>query len=60
MTAPSGHDLILRARRGEAEDLAVTTDCRDMLSEILGNRLNNNATNEIFPDHRPQITNVLT
>lgn len=40
-------------------DLAVATDYRDVLSEILVKRLNNTATNEIFPDHQPRRTNVL-
>jgi uncharacterized protein (DUF1501 family) len=40
-------------------DLAVTTDYRDVLSEILTKRLNNPATNEIFPEYRPKIQNVL-
>ncbi|MBI5822626.1 MAG: DUF1501 domain-containing protein [Chloroflexi bacterium] len=40
-------------------DLAVTTDYRDVLSEILTKRLNNPATNEIFPEYQPVIRNVL-
>ena len=40
-------------------DLAVTTDYRDVLSEILTKRLNNPATNEIFPEYQPKILNVL-
>ena len=36
-------------------DLAVTTDYRDVLSEILTKRLNNPATNEIFPEYQPKI-----
>jgi len=40
-------------------DLAVTTDYRDVLSEILTKRLNNPATNEIFPEYQPRILNVL-
>jgi uncharacterized protein (DUF1501 family) len=40
-------------------DLAVTTDYRDVLSEVLVKRLNNPATNEIFPDYQPRRTNVL-
>ena len=40
-------------------DLAVTTDYRDVLSEILTKRLNNPATNEIFPDHQPTMPNVI-
>ncbi len=33
-------------------DLAVTTDYRDVLSEILAKRLNNPATAEIFPNYK--------
>lgn len=40
-------------------DLAVTTDYRDVLSEILTRRLNNPATNEIFPDYQPIMPNVI-
>ncbi len=40
-------------------DLAVTTDYRDVLSEILTKRLNNPATHEIFPDYQPVIRNVM-
>ena len=40
-------------------DLAVTTDYRDVLSEILTKRLNNPATNEIFPEYQPVIRNVM-
>lgn len=40
-------------------DLAVTTDYRDVLSEILTKRLNNPATDEIFPEYQPVIPNVL-
>ncbi len=40
-------------------DLAVTTDYRDVLSEILTKRLNNPATNEIFPEYQPAIKNVV-
>jgi uncharacterized protein (DUF1501 family) len=40
-------------------DLAVTTDYRDVLSEILTKRLNNPATNEIFPEYQPVMPNVL-
>ncbi len=40
-------------------DLAVTTDYRDVLSEILTKRLNNPAVNEIFPDYQPIIPNVI-
>ena len=40
-------------------DLAVTTDYRDVLSEILLKRLNNPATDEIFPEYQPKIPNVI-
>jgi len=40
-------------------DLAVTTDYRDVLSEVLQKRLNNPATNEIFPDYSPNMLNLL-
>jgi len=40
-------------------DLAVTTDYRDVLTEILVKRLNNTATNEVFPDYQTRIQNVL-
>jgi uncharacterized protein (DUF1501 family) len=40
-------------------DLAVTTDYRDVLSEILVKRLNNPATEEIFPEYKPRIPNVI-
>ena len=40
-------------------DLAVTTDYRDVLSEILTKRLNNPATNEIFPEYQPKMPNLL-
>ncbi|NJN79890.1 MAG: DUF1501 domain-containing protein [Anaerolineales bacterium] len=40
-------------------DLAVTTDYRDVLSEVLTKRLNNSATNQIFPEYQPVIRNIL-
>lgn len=39
-------------------DLAVTTDYRDVLSEILVKRLNNPATHEIFPEYQPKLPGV--
>ena len=41
-------------------DLAVTTDYRDVLSEILVKRLNNAATADIFPNYQVKIPNVIT
>ncbi len=35
------------------EDLAITTDYRDVLAELLTNRLNNSAISTIFPDFAP-------
>jgi uncharacterized protein (DUF1501 family) len=40
-------------------DLAVTTDYRDVLSEILVKRLNNPATADIFPNYQVKIPNVI-
>jgi uncharacterized protein (DUF1501 family) len=35
------------------EDLAITTDYRDVLTDILKTRLKNTATSEIFPNFQP-------
>lgn len=40
-------------------DLAVTTDYRDVLSEVLVKRLNNRATDEIFPNYEPRALSVI-
>jgi uncharacterized protein (DUF1501 family) len=40
-------------------DLAVTTDYRDVLSEILTKRLNNPAIDHIFPEYQPRMPNVI-
>jgi len=40
-------------------DLAVTTDYRDVLSEILVKRLNNPATADIFPNYQAKMPNVI-
>lgn len=40
-------------------DLAVTTDYRDVLSEVLSKRLNNPATSDVFPEHQPVMRNIL-
>ncbi len=40
-------------------DLAVTTDYRDVLSEILVKRLNNPALGDIFPGYEPVLKGVL-
>jgi uncharacterized protein (DUF1501 family) len=40
-------------------DLAVTTDYRDVLSEVCVKRLNNPATNDIFPGHEAKMPEVV-
>jgi len=40
-------------------DLAVTTDYRDVLSEILVKRLNNPATDLVFPDYDAKMVDVM-
>lgn len=40
-------------------DLAVTTDYRDVLSEVLVKRLNNPALADIFPNYQPRMLNIL-
>jgi len=40
-------------------DLAVTTDYRDVLSEILMKRLNNPAVTDVFPVFQPEMRNIL-
>jgi len=40
-------------------DLAVMTDYRDVLSEILTRRLNNPATDAVFPEYQPTMPNVI-
>ena len=40
-------------------DLAVTTDYRDVLSEVLSKRLNNPATSDVFPEYQPVTRNIL-
>ena len=40
-------------------DLAVTTDYRDVLSEILLKRLNNPALEDIFPDYQAKIPQII-
>ncbi|MBK7450405.1 MAG: DUF1501 domain-containing protein [Anaerolineales bacterium] len=40
-------------------DLAVTTDYRDVLSEVLIKRLNNTATSDVFPEYQPVMRSIL-
>lgn len=40
-------------------DLAVTTDYRDVLSEVITKRLNNQAVSEIFPEYQPKIKEIV-
>ncbi len=39
-------------------DLAVTTDYRDVLSELCRKRLNNPAVDQVFPEFDPTVTNI--
>ena len=41
-------------------DLAVTTDYRDVLAEILLNRLNNPALDAVFPEYDPIMQGIVT
>ena len=41
-------------------DLAVTTDYRDVLAEIISRRLNNPNLEAIFPGYQPSFKNVIT
>ena len=41
-------------------DLAVTTDYRDVLSEILVKRLNNPSASEVFPDYQANPTQIVS
>ena len=41
-------------------DLTITTDYRDVLSEILTVRLNNPAVDAVFPDFKPTVHGVVT
>lgn len=43
----------------ERQDLRVTTDYRDVLSEVLMRRLHNPATEVVFPEFRPHPLNVV-
>ncbi len=40
-------------------DLAVTTDYRDVLSEIITKRLNNPSVNDVFPNYEPEIPGII-
>jgi uncharacterized protein (DUF1501 family) len=40
-------------------DLAVTTDYRDILSEILTKRVNNSALDQIFPGYTPNMPGII-
>lgn len=40
-------------------DLAVTTDYRDVLAEILVKRVQNDALDQIFPDYTPTIRDII-
>lgn len=40
-------------------DLAVTTDYRDVLAEVVSKRLNNPAVDQIFPNYKATVRNIL-
>lgn len=40
-------------------DLAVTTDYRDVLAEILVKRVQNEALDQIFPDYTPTMRGII-
>ncbi|RUA16957.1 MAG: hypothetical protein DSY55_03050 [Clostridia bacterium] len=46
--------------RDDSDDLAITTDYRDVLAEMLQRRLGNNAIDIIFPGFTPQTLNLFT
>lgn len=39
-------------------DLAITTDYRDVLAELISKRLKNDAVNDVFPDYTPNMRGV--
>jgi uncharacterized protein (DUF1501 family) len=41
-------------------DLAVTTDYRDVLAEVVSKRLNNKAVNQIFPNYTATMRGIVT
>lgn len=43
----------------EGRDLAVTTDYRDILAEILQKRMGNPDVNQAFPNYRPTVGNLV-
>lgn len=42
------------------EDLAITTDYRDVLAELLVNRLGNGAVGDVFPDYTPSPVGIFS
>jgi uncharacterized protein (DUF1501 family) len=42
----------------DGQDLRVTIDMRDVLAEVVQNRLNNRNLSAIFPDFTPQFRGV--
>jgi uncharacterized protein (DUF1501 family) len=41
-------------------DLTITTDYRDVLGEIVQNRLNNTALDQVFPNYKPNFRGIVT
>jgi uncharacterized protein (DUF1501 family) len=44
----------------QGQDLEVTIDYRDILAEIVQQRLNNPSLEAVFPDHTPTFQGVCT
>jgi uncharacterized protein (DUF1501 family) len=53
-------DKLVNATPGGGGDLAVTTDYRDVLAEILSLRLNNPALDQVFPNYKPTLRGIVT
>ena len=53
-------DKLVNATPGGGGDLAVTTDYRDVLAEILSLRLNNPALDQVFPNFKPTLRGIVT
>ena len=47
-----------REQLEDGQDLRVTIDMRDVLAEVVQNRLNNRNLSAIFPDYTPRFRGV--
>ncbi len=50
---------LVAEQRYEGRDLQVTTDFRDVLGEILQNRLENNNLGAVFPGYTPKFRGLV-